>query len=157
MQSRQVLLLIITIFTNSAFGEESFENPVDGRKYNTDGEFKTYEPKNPRDINQEKITTKNVRLLTGEQELKDRIQIEDLAQFIKAAEKAAFISLAKNKAPALVLLQFNCQPNGHTVQIASQGDTQQAVLQELYDKTKTLAPLKTTGEVIFQVEFNVNN
>lgn len=151
-----IMGLFFFLSTSFVFGESSYGNPVDGRTYLTNGEFKTYNPEGQNVAKNEKVTISNVRLLTGEPDLKERVLVEELDSFIKSAENEAHAILAKNIAPARVLLQFNCQPNHHVVQIASQGSAQEAVLHELYDKTKALTPLKTSGEVIFQVEFNVS-
>lgn len=139
----------------SAFAADRYDNPVDKRSYITDGEFKTYKPELPRDNAGQPVVTNGIRFLTGEPDLKQRVRVEDLVSFIKAAEERAYPILAKSKTHALVLLQFNCQPNQHEVKIATQGNPQESILQNLYEAMKAIAPLKTKGEVVFQVELNV--
>jgi hypothetical protein len=96
-------------------------------------------------------------LLTGEPELKTRITVEDMVAYIKQAEARAYAELAKNKSAMAALVQFNCQPEKCEVKLASQGQAEEATLQALYDALSKLPPLKTTGEVIFQLTFNVDS
>jgi hypothetical protein len=114
-----------------------------------------YQPENPRDTSGQKVFTDHVNLLTGQQDLEKRVRVEDLASFIKSAEAKAYPILARNRGSALILLQFNCKPNKYDVTIASQGNTEESILQALYDAMKALTPLKTSGEVIFQLEIHV--
>ncbi len=148
-------LLIMGMSLGTAFGEDRYDNPVDHRSYVTDGEFKKYTPEKPRDTTGQRVVTNSIRLLTGDADLKQRVRVEDLASFIKSAQDKAYPILGKNKTPALVLVQFNCEPNRCEVEMASQGDPPKPILQELYDAMKSLPPLKTQGEVIFQLEINV--
>lgn len=141
----------------SAHGEARYDNPVDHRTYITEGEFKTYKPETERDTTGQPVVTNGIRLLTGEPDLKQRVRVEDLASFIKSAENRAYPILAKNNAPALVLVQFDCQPNRFEVKIASQGNPQESILQALHETMTSLSPLQTRGEVIFQVELNIHS
>ena len=138
-------------------GEARYDNPVDHRSYITEGEFKTYKPETERDTTGQAVVTNGIRLLTGDPELKQRVRVEDLASFIKSAESRAYPILAKNNAPALVLVQFDCQPNRFEVKMASQGSPQESILQALDEAMKSLSPLQTRGEVIFQVELNAHS
>lgn len=147
--------LCLLLFTGPVFAEAKYENPVDGRTYVTEGQFKTYNPEHPRDQSYRKVATNGIRLLTGDPQLRERVQVNDLAAFIQAAEEKAYAILAQNKTSALVLLQFNCAPNWHEVKIATQGTVPEALLQALYESMKKLSPLRTKGEVIFQLELNV--
>lgn len=135
-------LLILGMSLGTAFGEDRYDNPVDHRSYVTDGEFKTYTSGKPRDTTGQRVVTNGIRLLTGDADLKQRVRVEDMASFIKSAEAKAYPILGKNKTPALVLVQFNCEPNRYEVKIASQGDPQKPILQELYDAMKSLPPLR---------------
>lgn len=150
-------ILIIGMSPGTAFAEDKYYNPVDNRTYVTSGEFKKYTPDKPRDTTGQRVVTNNIRLLTGDQELRERVSVEDLAAYIKAIEAKAYPILGKSKTPAVVLIQFNCAPKSLEVGIASQGDPQKAILQELYDAMKSLPPLKTQGEVIFQLEIKIRS
>lgn len=87
--------------------------------------------------------------------MKERVKVEDLADFIKAAEVRAYGELAKNKKPMVALVQFNCQPGKCEIKLASQGEAAESTLQALYDSLSRLPTLKTNGEVAFQVRFDV--
>ena len=145
----------MTTSFSPAHGQDRYDNPVDHRSYVTDGKFRIYKPSIERESTGQTVVTNGVRLLTGEPDLKQRVLVEDLASFIKSAESKAYPILAKNNAPALVLVQFDCQPNRFEVKIASQGNPQESILQALYEAMKSLSPPQTKGEFIFQVELNV--
>jgi hypothetical protein len=137
--------------------QSRYDNPIDKKTYETSGEFRTYQPAVPGDTRGQRVATQGVLLLTGEPDLKTRVKVEDLAAYIKAAEARAYLELAKNKAAMAALVQFNCQPGKCDVKLASQGQAEEATLQALYDALSKLPPLKATGEVIFQVTFNVGS
>lgn len=144
-----------TLVCLAAVAQSRYDNPVDKKTYETSGEFKTYQPAVPRDTTGQRVTTAGVTLLTGEPELKSRVKVEELAAFIKAAEVRAYLELKKNKAPMVALVQFNCQPGKCEVKLVSQGEAEKSTLQAIYDSLSKMAPLKATGEIIFQVEFRV--
>jgi len=135
--------------------ESHYVNPVDKKIYKTLGQFKTYAPDVPRDTRGQQVTTQGVVLLTGEPDLKLRVKVEDLSAYIKSIEGHAYSELAKNKTPMAVLVQFNCLPGKCEIKLASQGQAEEPTLKAFYDVLSMLDPLKTTGEVIFQVMFNV--
>lgn len=135
--------------------QSTYENPVDEKTYVTSGEFKTYKPDVPRNTRGQRVTTGGITLLTAEPQLKERVKVEDLTGFIKAAEARAYTVLAKNKKAMVVLVQFNCQPGKCEVKLASQGEAAEATLQALYDSLVGLPALKARGEVAFQLKFDV--
>jgi hypothetical protein len=144
-----------TLVCLTAVAQSRYDNPVDKKTYETSGEFKTYQPALRRDTSGQRVTTAGVTLLTGEPQLKSRVKLEELAAFIEAAEVRAYSELEKNKAPMAALVQFNCQPGRCEVKLVSQGQAENSTLQAIYDSLSNMAPLKATGEVIFQVEFRV--
>lgn len=159
MRNAIIAIMVATLgsVSQEAYSQARYDNPVDGRSYMTEGQFRTYKPEKPRDTTGQKVVTNSIHLLTGDPELRVRISVDDLASFIKSAEARAYPILAKNETPALILLQFNCQPSGHEVKIASQGSPKEAILRALYDAMKSMPPLRTKGEVIFQIELNVRS
>ena len=144
-----------TLLPMSSAAQSQYENPVDKKTYVTSGQFKTYQPNTPRDTRGQRVRTEGIILLTGEPDLKLRVQVQDLADFIKSAEASAYIELAKNKKAMAALVQFNCQPGKCDIKLASQGEAEKATLQALHESLSKLPPLKLSGEVAFQVKFNV--
>jgi hypothetical protein len=142
-------------FTQPVAAQSRYENPVDKKIYETSGQFKTYQPSVPRDTRGQRVTTQNIMLLTGEPDLKVRVKVKDLAEYIKTAEACGYAELEKNKTAMSALVQFNCQPEKCEVKIASQGQAEETTLQALYDTLSKLPALRVTGEVAFQVMFNV--
>lgn len=139
----------------SANAQSTYQNPVDKKTYVTAGQFKTYQSDTTRDTRGQRVTTAGVILLTGEPQLKERVKVEDLAGYIRAAEASAYAELTKNKKAMVALVQFNCQPGACEIQLASQGEATEATLQALYKSLSRLPALKATGEVIFQLKFDV--
>ncbi len=155
------LLLLTSIFSIAALqptltaAQSRYGNPVDKQTYTTSGQFKTYKPDIPRDTHGQRVTTEGVTLLTGEPDLRSRVAVQDLANFIKTAEARAYPELAKNMKAMAALVQFNCKPGKCEVKLASQGEAAESTLQALYDVLSKLSPLDVSGEVVFQVKFNV--
>lgn len=135
--------------------QSRYDNPVDKKTYVTSGEFKTYGSAVAKDTRGQRVTTAGVRLLTGEPDLKTRISVQDLAAFINAVEARASMELVRNKSTMAALVQFNCQPGKCDVKLMSQGQAEDSILQAFHDALTRLPPLKTSGEVIFQIEFHV--
>jgi len=152
-----VILVSASLCTVGAVAQPQsrYDNPVDKKSYVTSGEFKTYAPAVPKDTRGQRVTTAGVLLLTGEPELKARISVQDLAEFLKTVEARAATELGRNKSAMAALVQFNCQPGKCDVKLMSQGQAEESILQALYEALARLPPLKTSGEVIFQVEFRV--
>jgi len=146
----------VALTAPATFAQSRYDNPVDKKTYETPGEFKTYKPAVPKDTRGQRVTTVGVMLLTGEPDLKSRVKVEELAEFIKLAEASAYSELSKNKTPMAALVQFNCKPGRCDVKLVSQGQAERATLQALHDSLAKLPPLKAAGEVIFQVEFRVD-
>ena len=138
-----------------AQAQSRYDNPVDKKSYVTSGEFKTYAPAVPKDTRGQRVTTAGVLLLTGEPELKARTSVQDLTAFIKTVEASASTELLRNKSTMAALVQFNCRPGKCEVKLMSQGQAEESILQALHEALTRLQPLKTSGEVIFQVEFRV--
>jgi len=150
-----VLAPLLALPTPQVTAQSRYENPVDNKTYVTPGQFKTYQPAKARDTRGQRVTTQKVMLLTGEHDIKKRVKVEDLAEYIKAAEGRAYAELEKNKAAMTALVQFNCSPNKCQVKMASQGQAEEATLQALYDALAQLSPLRVTDDVAFQLMFNV--
>jgi hypothetical protein len=152
-----VLASISILLPLNVVAQSRYDNPVDKKTYETSGQFKTYQPAMPRDTDGQRVTTRNIMLLTGEPDIKNRVKVEELAAYIKSAEVRAYVELMKNKAAMAALVQFNCQSEKCEVKMASQGLAEDATLQALYDAFSRLPPLKVTGEVAFQILFNVDS
>jgi hypothetical protein len=101
------------------------------------------------------VVTSGVSLITSQEEMRQRVRVEDFLGFIQAVEAKARPILAASKTGALVLLQFSCAPERHDVKIASKGDPPEPILLALYDAMQALPPLRTDGAVAFQVEMGI--
>src|SRR5262245_36102660 len=123
--------------------------------YEIPGGPKAYQPANPHDTTGQRVVTEQVVLLTREADLKARARVEDLAAFIKAAEVVAYKELDRNKTAMAVMIQFNCLPGQYEVKMASQGEAEQEVVQQVYEKVSDLPPRKVAGDFRFKVQMRV--
>jgi hypothetical protein len=97
-----------------------------------------------------------VRLLTDQNAIATRTTVEDLSGFCLEVERIANQIFDKSKQTFKVLVQFDCTPAGHQIQIAHQGDASQELLQTFYDELSAMNKLSVSrDEVSFQVEIDV--
>ncbi len=151
------LMIALLLLPVTSEAQSRYENPVVQKTGETSGHFKTYHPVTSQDTTRQRVTTQHVVLLTAQSDLEMRVKVEDLATFIHSAEVQAYLVLAKNRSAMATLAQFNCYPGKCDVKLASQGQAEEATMQELYVALSSLTPPKVTGAVIFQVRFNVAN
>jgi hypothetical protein len=136
--------------------ESSYANPADGTANVRPVQFKLYQPVTPRDQSKQRVKTEGVILLTGDSDIQNRITVADLSSFIRMVEQRAFAALENSKVPTQVMVQFSCIPNRCSIKIASDGKASNAVLQSLHDSLNAMPPLRASGEVIFQVKFQID-
>ena len=157
MHPSHILFVLATLASPlEAPAQSNYTNPIDGKTYTTPGEFRTYNPTNPKDQSKHRVKNEGITLLTGEPDVKARTSVEELARFLQEAEARTSKALDKNVGAAAVLVQFNCKPGQCTVQLAHDGKAQKSVLQGLYDSLSAMKPLQVSDEVIFQVTFKVD-
>jgi hypothetical protein len=147
-----------TVKEAPASPDEAYLNPVDKKTYLAPGGWKTYLPETPRpDEPGRKVRTQHVRLLSSQSDIETRTTVADLAAFIREAERLADESFGKSGRRFQVMAQFHCQPTGHEVKLAHQGDATQELLQEYYDALTAAKKLRVKdGEVSFQLELSVS-
>jgi hypothetical protein len=138
--------------------DEMYRNPVDNKTYVAPGGWKRYKPEHRQpDEPGRKVKSGGIRLLTPESDLAERTTPEDLAAFIREAERLADESFGKSGKKFLVIVQFTCNPTGHKIKLAHRGDATYELLQSYYDALKALKNLPVRhGEVSFQFELSVN-
>jgi hypothetical protein len=138
--------------------DEAYHNPVDLKTYVAPGGWKTYQPKVPRpDEPGRKVKTGQLRLLTSEADLEARTTAAEVAAFLREAERLADESFGKSGRQFRVMVQFNCQPAGHEVKLAHQGDAPRELLQAYYAALTAAKKLPVKeGEVSFQLELSVS-
>src|SRR5215472_8693207 len=134
---------------------ETYQNPIAGKTYVAPGGWKTYEPAEGVKPTQEKVSLAGVRLLQSQAEIASRTSVEDLATFIDLAHKAASEVFASYNKPAVLLVEFICEPEKCPARIASQGEPPRELLQAYYERLTQLRPLRVSGEVKFQFTLNV--
>ena len=98
-------------------------------------------------------------MLTDEKDITARTTADDIAKFIKQAEKIAVGILEKSDKPFKLRLQFKCSPSGHELEIAVNPmvEEQKAKLQKLHEDLSKLGKLPVKeGTVEFQMFLEVN-
>jgi hypothetical protein len=135
--------------------DQTYQNPVDKKAYSAPGGWKTYSPEEPVQSSAEKVALDHVHLLQNQEEIAARTTVEELASFTKLAEAAASEVFFHYEKPASLLVQFPCTPGKHVVDIASEGEPPQDLLEAYYDKLIKMKPLRVSGEVKFQLMLKV--
>jgi hypothetical protein len=135
--------------------DQTYQNPADKKAYTAPGGWKTYSPEEPVQPSAEKVALDHVRLLQNQEEIAARTTVEELTSFTKLAEAAASEVFFQYEKPASLLVQFTCTPGKHVVEIASEGEPPQDLLQAYYDKLIKMKPLRVSGEVKFQLMLKV--
>ncbi len=93
-----------------------------------------------------------IRLLTEETTIKARCTASDLATFCQEVRIRMARTLAQCSGPAKVLVRVTCMPEGHRVQLASEGRAPRVALQSLHDALGSIAKLPIrSGEVVFEI------
>ena len=155
MKKITVIFLLLPALSGYA-QDQTYENPVDKKAYTAPGGWQTYSPEGGVHSSADKVALDSVRLLQAQQEIQSRTTIEEeLGSFIKLAEFSASEVFSHYEKPATLLVQFTCTPGRHVVEIASQGEPPQDLLQAYYDKLKNLKPLRVSDEVKFQLTIKV--
>jgi len=135
--------------------DEKYKNPLDGKTYV--GGWRTYEPKmrRPEDPAR-KIILEEVRLLTSQAHITQRTTTVELIAFLQQAERLADESLGNSGRSFRVMVQFTCEPAGHTIRLAHHGDATEALLTTYYAALVAAKPLAVShADVCFQLEFSV--
>ena len=137
--------------------DKVYLNPVDGKAYVSQSGWKNYKPTNPRPRDPaQKVNLENVVLLTPEPLITDRTTTAELIVFMQEAEKLAVQSFSESGKPFRVMAQFKCEPAGHSVRLAYQGEVTEELLQAYYTALIAIKrmPVKH-DDVSFQMELSV--
>ena len=140
--------------------DQAYHNPIDGKTYIAPGGWKTYHPQSGAKAEpaEGKVKLDHVRLMTSEDEVASRASIEDLAKFIKQAERIASETFGKSNKRLKLLVEFTCSPSGHELQITHQPeDADKELLQAFHKALSKMDKLAVkTGKLVFQVQWTVS-
>lgn len=154
---RAALMVAVILLPVASAAQSGSGNPAEQKTTATSDQSKTDHPAALQETKGQRVKMQHVTLLTTESDLAVRVKVEDLADFIQSAETQASIELSKNKSAMAALAQFNCRPGKCDVNLASQGQAEEARMQALYVALSKLPPPKVSGEIMFQVRFNVSD
>jgi hypothetical protein len=144
-----------TIDVPSCTKADIFQNPVDGKTYCMPGGWQAFGPEGHGKPQREKVALGDVRLLQNEYVIAAHTDVADLVSIIRLSTAAASEVFANCKKAATVYVQFTFTPGEKLVEMASEGDPPQDLLQTYFGRLKQMQPLKVTGEVKFQFTIKV--
>ena len=141
-----------------ADSDSSYENPVDGQTISPPGGWKTYTPEGGVRRSRDRIQKREIRLLTGQNAVAERITVDLLVDFINRIEKTAQTTLDSSTGDATIVAEFSCIPGSFSVELAHKGALSKELLSTLRDDLSRLQPLEVSkDEVVFQVTIDVAN
>ena len=138
-------------------GKDTYVNPVDNNIYQTEGEWIEYLPEEKR-VDQGIVQTKQIILLTNENDIEPRISVENLAEFIKNAEDIIFEEYKKSDKKGELLFQFNINDTGiPKVLISIKDDVDKEVTSQVAKKLEEIKGYATKQDsVVFQLHISIN-
>jgi len=137
-------------------GDPAYQNPVDGKTYVAEGGWTEHRPQTPREVSaSESVRIQEVRLLSAESDFVDNLDVKRLGGFIQGVEQQVKTHWGTGTQPAELLVQYTLHPDADPEpQIASRGETDQALLEKTQEALDALEPLRTRRcPVSFQVHF----
>lgn len=140
--------------------DNQYQNPVDGKTYVANGGWRDHQPQNPQPADPNaKVKLGGIRLLTDEATVAANLSSEDLSNYIKAVVTALEPATLEAQTPFQVMLQFELKPAEKVIiQIASQGEVGDDILQKVYDAALTVpAPQPATQPVTCQATISFNS
>ncbi len=139
--------------------EQSYVNPVDGRRYEAEGGWEIYEPQMP--ASRKKDDVANVEkyvLLTSQEEIAARISDDafvDFAQRVAQVVEKLFKSLPRQAGQDLYV-QCDIQPGRKAeYKLASRPGINDKIMQQLWEKLSALNAPEVKGLVSFQIIYTI--
>jgi hypothetical protein len=147
-----------TVSSDARASDEAYYNPVDKKTYVATNGWEKHYPAAPRTVEPgRKVKAELIRLLTPQADIEARISAAELSAFVLEAERLAEATLGRSGRKFKLLVQFTCNPAGHKVDLAHQGEATPELLQAYYDAlTAADKPPIKDGEVSFQMELSVS-
>jgi hypothetical protein len=130
--------------------QQEYTSPVTGEVYHADN-WVTYSPKRGASPAPQRVSVSagKIVLLTGDQDLRARITVEDLADYLKAIENAVdtFFTPAERRAQRELTIQFTLMPEGNKIQFAAVPDLRADVARQLLTQLESVPAPKVGGQV----------
>jgi hypothetical protein len=139
--------------------DEVYHNPVDGVAYVAAGGWESYHPQSPRtDHPQPAARLQETQLLSTEQEFATEVSVSELNAFMTAIGDQVQQICAQGRASFELLIQCTLHPTAApTIRIASRGDADQVLAQDLYGALTGVHALNTRhGSVAFQMHYVIS-
>ncbi|MEZ5470147.1 MAG: hypothetical protein R3E90_00055 [Marinicella sp.] len=149
-------IIILMIFTLPCGAQDKYENPVDGKTYETD-KWNVYKPEgyDAKSHEKEHVSIDSVRLLISEYEVDSNLEIEVLAEFITTIRLLAERIFDPISEDAEILLQVTLHKTSRQYyEVMYQGELSEEILQAFYDGLEDIPELNTLElDVPFQIHF----
>lgn len=147
----------ITNSPDDLSGKNTYVNPVDNKTYQTKGGWKEYKSDEKR-TNRGNVETKQIILLTNENDIESRISVKNLADFIKEAENIIHQEFNKSDKKGELLIQFNINETGiPKVSISIKDDVDEKITTLVGKRLKKLKGYATKKDsVLFQLHTSIN-
>ena len=138
-------------------GKDTYANPVDNKTYQTEGEWKEYSPEEKR-VDEGNVKTKQIILLTNENDIDSRISVESLAEFIKNAEDIIYKGYNKSDKKGELLVQFNINETGiPKISISLKDDVDEEITTQVDKRLKEIKGYATKQDsILFQLHISIN-
>jgi len=149
----------VTNNPDSLIGKKTYVNPVDGKSYTTDGEYKEYTPEGGVKTKSGPVQPLNVVLLTEQSKIPAIISIDELAEFIKGVDSVVIKQLSDVKDTGQIILQFTLFSDKKAkVAISYQGSIKTEHLNELSKKIEVFSfNIRTQKDsCVFQSVYGLN-
>jgi hypothetical protein len=143
-----------------AWRDELYVSPIDAQAYRAEGGWGAYQPSTAAAASPSpsKVKLAQVRLLTSQDDITARTQVEALASFLREIQGVAERLLGNRDEEFEILLRVACKPEGHDVNLSGRGEAPSDVMQGFFEAVKQLPPLPVTdGDVSFEVAMTVSS
>lgn len=141
-------------------GNNTYVNPVDGKVYQTDGQFKKHEPAGETKKYEGPVQPTGLVLLTQESEIPRVIGIRPLVQIVKEIDAIVVEELAESKDLGRIVIQCTLyHDQSGQISLAYEGQVNNEYLNKIYHRVQDYCADKYTRRdtCVFQQVYSINN
>lgn len=159
---KKILLtsMLALFVANSAFAQNSSYASPFGGTYS--GDFKKYSPENTLDEKNQtnKVELSRIVLLNDDRTLRNNVDVEHMANYVKAIQKNALNILNNLTQSNEVVLEASVSKNEHKVRIALKNQLNEKdmlVIGNLEKRLNKIPPFATNENIKLHIYFTVDN
>lgn len=148
------LILLCLLIVQSAYAQEAYQNPVDGKVYVSN--WKTYKPASNNAETVSRVKNSGVRLLSLEEEFEKNTSATELARIIGYAQESLEYASKGRPESGEILLQVTLSKEElPELKFSFRGNLTEKVLQSFKDRCSEINLKTKVSSVSFQVHFVV--